>query len=124
VRVARPSSLLLVFSLGLACSRKVEEPAPGPRPSATPAASAAASAKAPLTAEEKREKGVKLHNDLCNAAIKHANVVYGRPEMDPKGLDLLSLCVAHGNIAWHKCVLKATTPAAVKTCEERLLLPE
>ena len=76
-----------------------------------------------LTPKERRDVQTRIEHTQCEEAAKHANVVRGRPETDPKGIDLLSGCLKWGNVAWYVCAMAAKTPAALQTCSERLLLP-
>jgi hypothetical protein len=119
----RSSTLLAAMvpmMLMVGCSKKVEEPTPAPR--ATTAPSAAPSSKAPLTPRERKEITYRLHNESCNEPLKHINVINGRKETDPAVLDLLSMCIDRGNMAWSRCVMAAKTNAEVDTCGTRLLI--
>ena len=92
--------------------------------SAPTPASGDAGVGAPFTAKEKREMREKLHNELCELAAKHQNVVYGRPEFDKKGTLLITGCLFEGNTAWYKCVIGTSTPKDFEWCSERYLRPE
>ncbi len=113
---------LLVLALGTACSRKVEEPDPVPRTSASGSATLAGSSDPPLTPKERKEISYRLHNEACEAPVKHINAINGRKETDPAVIDTLSLCLARGNVAWSRCVMASKTNADISACSSRFLL--
>ena len=76
-----------------------------------------------LTPTERRDKHMRVDQSQCEAGAKHANVVRGLKDTDPKGIHLLSGCLKWGNVAWYACITAATTPDAVQRCNERLLQP-
>jgi hypothetical protein len=127
-------SVVLVAASATACDRKPPEPAaehrPAPRP-ATSSTTAAASRSAPdagpaddLTPAEQRDRKVRLHNELCEEAAKHANRLNNRSETDPKGIQLLATCLRYGTVAWYRCTLNASSPNDVELCSRRLLAVE
>ena len=66
-------------------------------------------------------QGLELVNP--ELAAKKANQVYGRPETDKKGIDVLTRCLRLGNVAWYRCVVEAKAPDELKRCHSRYLLP-
>ena len=142
--MTRTSLMVLAIALGsMACSKKSQEPEKDPRfaPSSADAAARSASPSAPsslsstpkdagapdtnaLTPKERRDVVTRIDNTQCETAAKHANVVNGRGETDPQGIDLLSGCLKWGNVAWYVCMTAAKTPETLKRCNERLLLPQ
>ena len=119
------NAALVVYCLTglLACHRKIEEPDPSPRPSLSTSVGASASY-APLSAKERHDKQIKLPAPACEEAAKHYNSIQGKKDTDRSGIDLLSSCLAYGNVAWHHCALAATTKADFDTCSRRLMIPE
>jgi hypothetical protein len=87
-----------------------------PRDAGSPASGA-------LTPKERRDVQTRIEHTQCEEAAKHANLVRGRAETDPKGIDLLSGCLKWGNVAWYVCTMAAKTPPVLQSCGERLLLP-
>jgi hypothetical protein len=110
-----------LFSLGLSCSRRIEEPSPPPLPSTSPSARASGSA-APLDPRERKEIAIRLFHEACQEPVKQINRLNGRKETDPAGIDVLSLCIDRGNVAWSRCVMAAKTKADVDTCASRFLI--
>ena len=114
--------LLTTFALSaaaiptLSCSKKHEEPTSRPE----------AYQPSPMPSDAGREDAAVLrrwrthiNNEACETAAKHANLVYGRGETDPKGAILLSRCLQLGNLAWYDCVMQATAPAQVSACSKK-----
>ena len=48
----------------------------------------------------------------------------GNEPTDPKGLHFIGGCLRHGNLAWYKCIVGATTRAQAAACNRRLLNSE
>lgn len=102
-----------------------------PRTDAAPAAPRAP-AETPMEATA-RDAGVsmmdlrlwrqKLDPELCPKAGEQINKLGGRAPTDPKALNIVSLCLQTGNVAWYKCVLSATSEAEGTSCNARLLQP-
>jgi hypothetical protein len=70
-----------------------------------------------------RQWRTKLPHESCEAASKHANLVFGRAETDPKGTVMLSRCLQLGNLAWYSCVMEADAPAKISACSNRYFGP-
>jgi hypothetical protein len=107
----------LSFAGCRSCSQSPAEPGPSAR---VPASTASSS---PLSREELRDVTTRLEPGLCELAAKKANQVYGRPETDKKGIDVLTRCLRLGNVAWYRCVVEAKAPDELKRCHSRYLLP-
>lgn len=102
------------------CSKKHEEPVSRPEayvPSPPPADASVDDA-AVL-----RQWRKPLNSEGCETASKHANLVFGRGETDPKGAILLSRCLQLGNLAWYDCVMAAKAPAEISACSRKYFEP-
>jgi hypothetical protein len=93
-----------------------------PAPSASPGIPARVDP--PLSDLEMRESRVHLAHELCEQAAKHVNEIEGRTPTDPKGINTITMCLGHGNVAWYKCILRASKHDDVGTCNRRLLVGE
>jgi hypothetical protein len=65
----------------------------------------------------------KLDPELCPKAGEQINKLSGRAPTDPKAINLVSLCLQTGNVAWYKCLLSATTEAEGAACTTHFLQP-
>jgi hypothetical protein len=86
------------------------------------ASSGGAASARPIPSRESRDARIRIDNTTCEAAAKQINVIYGRPETDPKAISLLSSCLRYGNVAWQLCIAAAKLPADVESCSHRLLV--
>jgi hypothetical protein len=107
------SALLAVAS----CSKKQEEPVS--RPEAYESHPLPQDAGARDDARTLRQWKTKLTQESCDAAAKHANLIFGRAETDPKGAILLSRCLSAGNLAWYDCVMAAKEPKEISACSRK-----
>ncbi|MBI5536231.1 MAG: hypothetical protein HY898_26145 [Deltaproteobacteria bacterium] len=105
----------------VACSKKHEEPES--RPGAHAPSSAWAMDAGKEDGRVLKQWNTKLPHESCEDAAKHANLVFGRGETDPKGTVLLSRCLQLGNLAWYSCVMEANAPAQISACSNRYLGP-
>jgi hypothetical protein len=85
------------------------------------APSAAAEAAPPMTAAEVRDFHVHLAHEQCEDGARRLNRLEGRAESDPQVLTRLSVCLRIGNVAWYKCMLRATTAGEAHVCGQRFL---
>jgi hypothetical protein len=104
-------------------------------PAASPAAGASAASSAapvdskpgsshgdpPLSDLEAREVHMRLAHELCEEAAKRINETEGRAPTDPKGINTITACLGHGNVAWYKCILRSSKREDVAACNRRLL---
>jgi hypothetical protein len=120
---------VLVFLTGCSSCGKKEEPArdrgfnPAPPagqedvPDAAPPASR-------FTPQERRDLRIRIGNEDCESAAKRVNRLHNRGETDLKGIEILSVCLKSGNLAWYRCVLDAPSADEVDGCSRRLLHPD
>jgi hypothetical protein len=78
----------------------------------------------PLTDREQRELHMHLAHELCEEGAKRINEIEGRAPTDPKGINAITACLGHGNVAWYKCILRASKQEDVALCNRRLLVGE
>jgi hypothetical protein len=74
-----------------------------------------------FTPRERRDLKIRIGNEDCEKAAKRINTLHNRPETDIKGIEILSLCLKAGNMAWYRCVLDASGPDDADTCAKRFL---
>jgi hypothetical protein len=77
-----------------------------------------------LSEEDRRDYLVRIPHGECEEGVKRINELSGLAPTDPKGIRLVGVCLQYGNVAWYKCVLRATDENQAKTCSRRLLVPE
>ena len=117
----------LLFCVVLAgcssCGKKTEEPAhdSGFDPSSDASSAPAARPASTLTAQERRDLKIRIGNEDCEKGAKRINQLHNRPETDIKGIEILSLCLKVGNMAWYRCVLDAPGPDDADACAKRFL---
>jgi succinyl-diaminopimelate desuccinylase len=99
------------------------KPRPGAPSEALPTSTIDAAAFAGMSPIEKKSAHVRITNEQCEQAAKHANIVSGRKDTDPKGIGLIASCLRFGNVAWYVCVDAAKSEDDVKSCNLRLLQP-
>ena len=105
----------------------VPEPSAPSQPEPPPAASSvrAHPADPPLDPFEERDVHLRLAHELCEEGARRINELNGRDPNDAQGaMRTMSVCLRHGNVAWHKCILRATTREEAATCSHRLLRGE
>ena len=119
----------LVFFFALAgcgsCGKKADElahdsgfsPGAGAMASAPPAAPPAPT----LTPRERRDLKIRIGNEDCEKAAKRVNSLHNRPETDLKGIEIVSMCLRAGNMAWYRCVLDAPGADEADACAKRFL---
>jgi len=98
-------------------------PAPvrtGPRPGPS---GSSGHTDAPLSEDEHRDMRLRIPHEECEEGVKRINQLAGRDPTDPKGVRLVGVCLAYGNVAWYKCVLRASNPEETGACDRRLLVP-
>jgi hypothetical protein len=79
----------------------------------------------PLDDFELRDSRLHLSHVLCEDDARRINELAGRDPNDaPAGMRTMSVCLRHGNVAWHKCILRATSGEQAATCNRRLLTGE
>ncbi len=79
----------------------------------------------PLDDFELRDSRLHLAHELCEDGARRINQLAGRDPNDAQGaMRTMSVCLRHGNVAWHKCILRATTSEQAATCNRRLLTGE
>ena len=122
--------VLLVGRALLAGNQRPSEPESvdiaRPARSASPASSERArrrSAAAASAAIERRDVGTPIDHTRCEEIAKHGNELFGRPETDPKGVQLLMSCLRGGNLAFYSCAMGAKTKEELSACSQRLLGP-
>lgn len=126
--------LAVVAALTLVRSSTPVEPV-AISPSAAPSAAASGNARpAPaasgahdltlLSEEERRDIGIHVPHEECEEGVKRINELNGRDPTDPKSVRTVGVCLAYGNVAWYKCVLRATSGNQANACSRRLLVPE
>jgi hypothetical protein len=107
-----------------------ESPPPASSPSAHPSeppgvtsgvARAPGDAGPPMTPAEVRDFHVHLAHEQCEDGARRLNSLEGRAETDPQVLTRLSVCLRIGNVAWYKCMLRATTATEAHVCGQRFL---
>jgi hypothetical protein len=77
-----------------------------------------------LSEEERRDIHIRIPHEECEEGVKRINELNGRAPTDPKGVRTVGVCLAYGNVAWYKCVLRATNGDQATACSHRLLVPE
>lgn len=76
----------------------------------------------PLTDTEIRDSRVHLAHELCEEGARRINQLAGKDPNDAQGaMRTMSVCLRHGNIAWYKCILRASTSDQAASCSRRLL---
>jgi hypothetical protein len=78
---------------------------------------------APLSEDERRDVHIRIPHEECEEGVKRINELAGRDPTDPKGVRLVGVCLAYGNVAWYKCVLRASNLDQAGACDRRLLVP-
>jgi hypothetical protein len=76
----------------------------------------------PLDDFERRDSRMHLAHDLCEAGALRINELSGLEPDDPQARRTMSVCLRHGNIAWYKCILRASDRDQALTCNRRLLV--
>jgi hypothetical protein len=94
---------------------------PGVPVASGPVASARTYDDPPLDETEQRDVHIHIQHELCEEGAGRINVLEGLDPADKKGFRIVSACLRHGNVAWYKCVLKASTRLEAGTCNRRLL---
>jgi hypothetical protein len=123
---------LAVFVSGCnSCGRNAAELAPdsGFHPTGDAGAGAGESAPASVSArpaarftpEERRDLRIRIAHEDCERAAKRINVLHNRPETDIKGIDIISICLKNGNMAWYRCVVDAPAADEADRCGQRYL---
>jgi hypothetical protein len=100
-----------------------------PPPAAVPAASTALAPSQsspvrddpPLDEHELRDSRIHIAHEECEEGAKRINVLEGKDPTDPSAMRFIGSCLRHGNVAWYKCILRATTRLEAGTCNRRLL---
>ena len=96
-----------------------------PRPGdARPAASfAPAPSVAAMTPLERRDFRIHIGHEQCEEGAARINELAGREKFAPdtKTISELSICLRIGNVAWYKCILRATSKEEARTCNVRFL---
>ncbi|HEY6463128.1 MAG TPA: hypothetical protein VIY73_23320 [Polyangiaceae bacterium] len=77
---------------------------------------------APLSEREQKDVHVRLTPDACNPIVRKANELSGVDENDKRKLLGTITCLRRGNVAWAKCVERASTKDDLATCSRRLLI--
>jgi hypothetical protein len=111
-RPAEPESVQATRPARSATQRTPEQA----RAAASAATSAAASA-----AIERRDLGIPIDHTRCEEVAKHGNELFGRPETDAKGVQLLMSCLRGGNLAFYRCAMGARSTDELTNCSVRLL---
>jgi hypothetical protein len=76
----------------------------------------------PLNDKELRDSRLRLAHELCEEGARRINQLAGKDPNDAQGaMRTMSVCLRHGNVAWYKCVLAATTSDQAAMCSRRLL---
>lgn len=75
----------------------------------------------PMDETEVREWHVRVGHEICEEGAKRINELEGLDPTNPKGIRIIGACLNHGNVAWYKCVLKASTRLEAGTCNRRFL---
>jgi len=75
----------------------------------------------PMDESEARDWHLKIGHEACEEGAKRVNELEGLSPTDPKGMRIIGACLPHGNVAWYKCVLKASTRLEAGTCNRRFL---
>lgn len=75
----------------------------------------------PMDELELRESHMHVAHEACEEGAKRINELEGLSPTDPKGIRIIGACLSRGNVAWYKCVLKATTRLEAGTCNRRFL---
>ncbi len=96
--------------------------APPPHVGQPPPSASTPGGDPPVEGLELRETHMHLAHELCEAAAEKVNQIHGREPTDPKGQRVISVCLFHGNVAWYKCILQASSPDDVARCDRRLLI--
>jgi hypothetical protein len=86
--------------------------------------SSAGAGAGPMTAGELRDFHVRLSHEQCEDGAKHLNVLEGREPTDRRGLLPLSTCLNIGNLAWYKCLVRASAAGDAHACTRRFLSPD
>jgi len=74
-----------------------------------------------MSAVEWRDFHIHLAHEQCEEGARILNRLEGRPETDPQALTRLSVCLNIGNVAWYKCMLRATSADDAHVCAHRFL---
>ena len=79
----------------------------------------------PLDDRELRDSRMQLAHELCEDGARRVNELAGRDRNDPQGaMRTMSVCLRHGNVAWYKCILRASSSDQAAACNRRLLTGE
>jgi hypothetical protein len=92
-----------------------------PQPAGTAGAPLPLEAGPPMTSAELRDFHVRLAHEQCEDGARRLNHLEGRADSDPQVLTRLSVCLRIGNVAWYKCMLRATTASEAHVCGQRFL---
>jgi hypothetical protein len=76
-----------------------------------------------LDVMELRESRMHIGHEECEEGVKRINVLEGKPATDPGALHFIGSCLAHGNVAWYKCIVRAQNKDEARACNRRLLGP-
>jgi hypothetical protein len=68
-----------------------------------------------------RDFHIHLAHEQCEEGARILNRLEGRDENDPQVLTRLSVCLRIGNVAWYKCMLRATNADDARVCGHRFL---
>ena len=120
----RAALVVLVFLAGCgSCGKKADEFAhdSGFNPTADASSAPQVRPTSTLTPMERRDVKIRIGSDDCERAAKRINALHNRPETDVKGIEILSLCLKAGNMAWYRCVLDAPGADDADACAKRLL---
>jgi hypothetical protein len=122
--LVHPSSPVETVAVVPAASGAASSAAPSGG-SARPAPTASGSADLTLLSEEeRRDIHIRIPHEECEEGVKRVNALNGRDPTDPKSVRTVGICLAYGNVAWYKCVIRATNGDQATACSHRLLVPE
>ncbi|HEY1693124.1 MAG TPA: hypothetical protein VGG39_13240 [Polyangiaceae bacterium] len=76
----------------------------------------------PLTEREAKEVHIRLSPDACNPLVRKTNELSGIGVNDKRKLLATVACLRKGNLAWAKCVERASTRDDLASCSRRLLI--
>ena len=88
--------------------------APSDKPGADP----------PLTDLEMRESHLSLSHEQCEDGARRISTLDGRDgggQGEHGAMRTVSLCLRYGNVAWYKCILRATSSDEGHACTRRLM---